>query len=140
MLPGLDVTDVLDDPDFLDTSLLVYRTNTSADGQGLGRSLPLWLPFSAVVIPDADDDLKQTLDGDMLDGTLTLYTRFPLTTGDGDGNQADRIRWGNGGPGVYRVIAARRWAYGQGYTQAIVTLADLNPTDLGAPNDTGHLG
>ncbi len=140
MLPGLDVTDVLDDPDFLDTTLLAYRANTQGDCDGLGQSAFVWVPFSAVVIPDKDSDLVQTPEGDSVHGTIKLFTRFPLTSGDGDGNQADRVRWGSGGPGVYRVTSSPRWAFGQGYTEATCTLADLNPTDFGEPDDTGHLG
>ena len=75
----------------------------------------------------------------MVQGNITVYTRYPLTTGDAN-SAADQIFWA-GAP--YTVIQTQPWQYGNGYTRAVCKLATVNPADPveGAPvHHAGALG
>jgi len=137
LLPGLDVTDVLDDPDFQDTSLRVFCTALDPRADGTVTAVGGWQDFTGVVSPDGGRDLVQLGEGDALDGAITIYTRFPLSTG-GLERAADRIQWGNGGPGTYTVVNAQPWQFGDGYVKALCKLADNNPSETEPPD--GYLG
>lgn len=132
----LDVTDVLDDPDFLDTTLALVRRVVAQQQDGTARGAGGPIPFAGVVIPDGGQELIQTPEGNQVQGDITIYTRTPLTAGDAN-YDADVVHW-NGS--AYRVIATKPWLYASAYTQAVASLADLNPEIVGttAP-DAGYL-
>lgn len=132
----LDVTDVLDDPDFLDTTLVLVRRVVAQQQDGTARGAGGPIPFAGVVIPDGGQELIQTPEGNQVRGDITVYTRTALTAGDAN-YDADVIHWSRA---AYRVIATKPWLYASGYTQAIAALTDLNPTPPGttAP-DAGYL-
>lgn len=137
--PTLDVTFVLDSPEFYDDTLTVYRSQTAVDEFGRAHNTGIWLPFAGVVTPDNGRDLRQDGTGEMRVGTITIYTRMPLT-GGGTEVASDRIRWGNGGPGNYVVINATPLAYGQGFTRAVCQLADVNTSYLTPGKGPGIYG
>ena len=132
----LDVTDVLDDPDFLDTTLVLVRRVVAQQQDGTARGAGGPLTFSGVVVPDGEQELVQTAEGNQVQGDITVFTRTALTAGDAN-YDADVVHW-NGA--AYRVIATKPWLFGQTYTQAICALTDLNPEIAGttAPN-AGYL-
>lgn len=130
----LDVSDVLDDPDFAST--IVVRPMASTIGEnGLAQATVGSNTVSAVVIPDGGDDLVQTGEGDAVQGDITIYTRWPLTTGDAE-RAADIVEWDGG---VYVLINAQAWRYGSGYYRAVAKLATLN-SEQAPPDDAGFLG
>lgn len=132
----LDVTDVLDDPDFCDTTLVLTRKVVAQQSDGLALGKGGQITFSGVVVPDGGQELIQTPEGNQVQGDITIFTRTALTTGDAD-YDADVVLW-NGA--AYRVVATKSWLFGQTYTQAICTLTDLNlkPPGTSAP-DAGYL-
>ena len=134
-MASLDVSDVLDDPDFLDTTLMLRPRAVTVGQDGIASSTDGWLPFAGVVIPDGGQDLIQSGEGDAVQGDITIYTRTELTAGDSQ-RAADTVLW-DGDP--YRVINAQAWRYGSGYFRAVCKLAILNSEQ--APNDdAGFLG
>lgn len=131
-----DVTDVLDDPDFVDTTLVLYRRLVAQGQDGTARGEGGSIRFSAVVDPNGGQELIQTPEGNQVRSDLTLYTRTALTAGDANFD-ADLVAW-NGN--TYRVIGTQSWLFGQTFTQAMCALTDMNPTLTGntAP-DAGYL-
>lgn len=134
-MANLDVSDVLDDPDFLDTTLQVRRGAVTMTQDGLGQSTAGWLPFAAVVIPDGGQDLIQTGEGNAVTGDITVYTRTELTAGD-ERREADLIIWDGD---TYRILNAQAWRYGSGYFRAVGQITTLNATQA-PPDDAGFLG
>ncbi len=132
----LDVTDVLDDPDFLDTTLVLVRRVVAQQQDGTARGAGGPIPFAGVVLPDGGQELIQTPEGNQVQGDITIYTRTALTAGDAN-LDADVVHW-NGA--TYRVIATKPWLFGQTYMQAVCALTDLNPTIAGTTlPDAGYL-
>lgn len=134
-MADLDVSDVLDDPDFAGTVTVTAREVQTDEG-GLARAYSGTIAVSAVVIPDGGPDLVQVGEGDAVQGDITLYTRHPLTAGDAQ-RAADTVWWA-GAP--YTVIQAQPWLYGQGYTRAVCKLTTNNPSPIGLRTDGGFLG
>lgn len=133
--PLQDVSDVLDDPDFQDTTLRLRPIAVTVGSNGLADGTSGGLSFSGVVIPDGGTDLIQTGEGDEVQGDITIYTRRPLTTGDAE-RGADTVLW-DGAP--YVVINAQPWRYGSGYFRVVCKLATLNPSQV-LQIDAGFLG
>ncbi|WCS27238.1 hypothetical protein LOK46_10595 [Methylobacterium sp. NMS14P] len=130
-MADLDVSDVLDDPDF-NTPITVLSSVEQVGSDGLAVAIeivPGGVVVMAVVIPDGGRDLIQSSAGDMIQGDITVYTRYPLTTGSRT-REPDVVFW-NGDS--YRIIQAKPWLFGDGYTQAICKLATIEPAD---PLDT----
>lgn len=88
----LDVTDVLLDPDFMDTGLMCERIAQSVNDDGMGVNTPTLIPFAAVVTNDSGDILERIAVGERIKGSITLHTKFTLQDG-ADGLTADVVRW-----------------------------------------------
>lgn len=134
-MADLDVSDVLDDPDF-NVTVDVVRTAVATMSSGLAEAQPAPVSIVAVVIPDAGMDLIQTGEGDAIQADITVYTRFDLTQGDALYG-ADIVYW-QGDP--YRVIRSQPYAFGSGYTRAACKLTSINPSPLSPPLAGGYLG
>lgn len=134
--PDLDVTDVLDDPDFRDDTLQVKRAVVLQADDGTADESAGWTNFSGVVHPAGGDDLVQTPEGDSVTGDIVIITRFPLSAGDGEMG-ADIVAYQGAN---HRVRNAKDWRYGQGFTEAVCTLMPANPTSLIERDGCGYLG
>lgn len=122
-MPTIDVSEVLTDPDFLD-SFTVTRTTESLTN---GINTPTTQTFEnvvGVVTADSHLNLQWTPEGTLVAGAITIYTQFRLTNGGGD-VQADCVTWhGNS----YTVENTNDWTgYGQGFIVATCTLNQVNP-------------
>jgi hypothetical protein len=123
--PLLDVSDVLDDPDFQDTTLTVRRSVVTVGAHGRGEASEQSLPFAGVVIQNDSGSLVRAPEGQYVRGSLTIYTRFPLTSGN-DTMDADVVQW-NGLD--FTVVNPIDWSsYGAGYIAAECQLVPLNAT------------
>ncbi|HDV6327448.1 TPA: hypothetical protein RJR39_003541 [Burkholderia cenocepacia] len=90
----LDVTDVLLDPDFMDTGLLCNRMTQIVDERGRAANAVTALPFAAVVTSDLGDILTRLAEGSRITGSMTLHTSFRLRDGGPDGTaDADEVVW-----------------------------------------------
>lgn len=125
-MPMLDVSGVLDDPDFNQT-ITVTRTLKSVNDQGEVTTTSTSQDITAVVAPITANELARLPDAEQLSGGCTVYCRYPLFSGHGD-YTADTVLC-NGSQ--YVVISVDNWeAFGGGYVTARCAL--LNMRDDGS--------
>ncbi|WP_248322031.1 hypothetical protein [Caballeronia sp. Sq4a] len=114
-MPLLDVSDLLTDPDFVDTSLTCTRSAQTVGDDGMAVNAPTVTPFSGVVTNDSGDQLRRRPDGTMIEGSITIHTRFQLIDGK-TGFDADIVTWQGR---QYTVVNVRDWStYGRGFVAA----------------------
>lgn len=131
----LNVSDVIDDPDFRSTGVLI-RSLVDVSAYGLAQATSAGTPFEGVFWQGNGTGLVQTGEGDWIEGDLMIITRFPLDTGRRE-VAADGVVFQNL---PYTITNAQLWAFGDGFTQATCKLASINPSLLPRANDGGYLG
>lgn len=89
----LDVTDVLLDPDFMDTGLVCKRFVQNVNDRGRAENTQTSMTFAAVVTSDKGDILERIAGGERKKGSITIHTMFRLTAGDGEDSIADVVTW-----------------------------------------------
>lgn len=113
-MPLLDVTDVLDDPDFK-TTFVVKRTTQTVNNYGEAVETVVSSTQSGVVFPTSGKELFRKADAESVGGDIMVVTKFRLTTG-GSGVAADIIVWGGN---EWTVMRTKDFSeYGQGFIQA----------------------
>lgn len=132
---GLDLVDVLFDPDFRTDGIPWRPRFAEVDRDGRTRPLPGGQTIGGVLFPATGDELVQKDDGDHAAGSLTLITEAPISAGDG-GRGGDQIEWEGG---VYTAVATKAWPYAAGFFEVTLHLAEINPTDGIEPRDAGAL-
>ncbi|EMQ2227341.1 head-tail adaptor [Citrobacter freundii] len=126
-MPFLDVTEVLTDPDFCDTSLVCHRQVQTRDEYNFPVNTPQDIPFSGVVTVDRSLEAKRMAAGQNINGAILIVTQFRLTQGQ-PGYDADTVTYQGR---EYRVTFVDPYtAYGAGFVQAHCELVDF---DGGAP-------
>ncbi|AOI65553.1 hypothetical protein WS51_18295 [Burkholderia territorii] len=119
----LDVTDVLLDPDFMDTGLLCNRMTQTVDAHGRAQNAVASTPFSAVVTSDKGDILHRNADGSRIIGSITLHTMFRLMDGSA-GHDADEVVWAGR---TYTVVNVNDYShFGRGFVCATCDLKPLS--------------
>lgn len=126
-MADLDVSDVLEDPDFYTGGLLLLRGGAPLDQPSA--------TFEAVVDPSGGRDLVQTPEGERVRGQLALITRQDLTAGDA-ALPADIVVFRTL---PYRVLKAMPYPYGSGFTHAVLALASFNPGGPAGENEPDAL-
>ena len=119
----LDVTDVLLDPDFMDTGLVCERIAQTVNDDGMGVNAPTLIPFAAVVTNDSGDILERIAVGERIKGSITLHTKFTLQDG-ADGLTADVVQWRGRRFTVSNVSDYSH--FGQGFVAATCDLIPLS--------------
>lgn len=135
-MASLDVSDVLDDPDFRRDDLVLIRRYVEMQDDGLATGLPGAILFSGVVIPDGGKDLVQTPEGNMVSGDVTVFTRLMLSAGTGE-TDADLIDVDGD---RYHVVNAQPYRFGSGYTRAVCKQITINQTMIDGQGSGGFLG
>jgi galactose-6-phosphate isomerase len=121
-MPFLDVSDVLLDPDFCDTSLICQRNVLITDSDGRGNIVPHTFPFAAVVTSDRGERLQRGVIGEHASTTIIVITRFGLRDA-GSGYTADIVQW-NGKR--YTVTKTNDYStYGIGFIESICEMIPL---------------
>jgi hypothetical protein len=124
--PSLDLTEVLDSTEFIDTFDVVCRNQTVSSGGIASDALTTHTDVYGIVIPNDSINLIVTEEGERISGSITIYTRHALTDGRKSGRDADLVRWGGR---EFIVHSVGPWIhFGQGWTQAICLLHTVNPT------------
>ncbi|WP_261524057.1 hypothetical protein [Burkholderia multivorans] len=119
----LDVTDVLLDPDFMDTGLLCNRMTQTVDDHGRAQNTVASTPFAAVVTSDKGDILHRNADGSRIIGSITLHTMFRLLDGS-VGQDADEVVWAGR---TYTVVNVNDYShFGRGFVCATCDLKPLS--------------
>jgi hypothetical protein len=127
----LDMTDILLDTDFV-TRIQVARTLVTVNNDGLRvQSQPQLFANVVAIVTMADDlNLLRQPEGERLDGSITIHTRFRLTDGKTPlspslNADADIVTY-QGRP--YTVASVGDWSqWGQGFIMAVATLTKVNP-------------
>ncbi|QYY30242.1 hypothetical protein K2O51_22995 [Cupriavidus pinatubonensis] len=119
----LDVTDVLLDPDFMDTGLVCNRMTQTVDDHGRATNTVTATPFAAVVTSDKGDILHRNADGSRIIGSITVHTTFRLSDGSA-GQDADEIVWQGR---TYTVANVNDYShFGRGFVCATCDLKPLS--------------
>ena len=132
-MPLLDVSDVLMDPDFLDTSLICHRQIQTVDVDNFPTNTPQDIPFSGVVTVDRSLEAKRMAAGQNINGAILIVTQFRLTQGQPETNSAPRLDADivTYSGRDYRVTFVDPYTrYGAGFVQAHCELLDF---DGGSP-------
>lgn len=132
-MPFLDVSDVLMDPDFLDTSLVCHRQIQTVDADNFPTNTPQDIPFSGVVTVDRSLEAKRMAAGQNINGAILIVTQFRLTQGQPETNSAPRLDADivTYSGRDYRVTFVDPYTrYGAGFVQAHCELLDF---DGGSP-------
>jgi hypothetical protein len=111
-MANLNVSDVLDDPDF-NSMFQVARRLRGVGDDGRSAVTETILTLNGVVQPMNSRDLERLAQGDRLNGGITVWCREPLITA-GESHLADEILWGGS---RYQVVLCNVWEYGEGYRQ-----------------------
>ena len=121
-MPMLDVTEVLFDPDFMDTTLVCHRQVQTVDGDNFPINTPQDIPFSGVVTVDRSLQAQRMAAGQNIGGAILIVTTFRLTQGQ-PGLDADTVTY-NGRE--YRVTFVDPYvSYGAGFVQAHCELLEF---------------
>lgn len=132
-MPLLDMSDVLLDPDLLDTSLVCHRQIQTVDADNFPTNTPQAIPFSGVVTVDRSLEAKRMAAGQNINGAILIVTQFRLTQGQPETDtdprlDADIVTYSGRD---YRVTFVDPYTrYGAGFVQAHCELLDF---DGGAP-------
>lgn len=118
-MANLDVSDVLYDPDFVDTTLVCLRRTQTVDSYGRAQEQTQSIPFQGVVTANEGDTLDVTAEGARVAGSITITTPFTLHMG-GTTAGADYVQW-------------------QGTTYIIVNVYDYSTYGRGFVKATGQL-
>lgn len=122
-MPLLDVSDVLLDPDFCDTTLQCERYTASVDSKGRGTKTQTLVGFAGVITSDRGERLVRNAVGEHATDTISVITRFKLRDA-GTGVTADIVRW-NGSR--FTVISVNDYStYGRGFVEAICEMIPLS--------------
>lgn len=126
-MPLLDVTEVLLDPDFVDTTLVCHRQIQSRDDDNFTTNTQQDIPFSGVVTVDRSLEARRMTAGQNISGAILIVTKFRLTQGQ-PGLDADVVTYRGR---EYRVTFVDPYtAYGAGFVQAHCELMEF---DGGSP-------
>ncbi|ASL91618.1 head-tail adaptor [Serratia marcescens] len=126
-MPLLDVTEVLLDPDFVDTTLVCHRQIQERDDDNFTTNTQQDVPFSGVVTVDRSLEARRMAAGQNINGAILIVTQFRLTQGQ-PGLDADIVTYRGR---EYRVTFVDPYtAYGAGFVQAHCELMEF---DGGSP-------
>lgn len=124
-MPTLDVTDVLLSPEFLDTTLVVKRSEQTIDNDGFAQNTVTQTQFAGVVTVDRSLEARRMQAGQVINGAILIVTTYRLTSGN-TGVDADIVTYRGRD---YRVTFVDPYtAYGAGFVQAH---CELQPFDGG---------
>lgn len=134
-MPFLDVTEVLTDPDFCDTSLICHRQVQTVDEDNFPVNTPQDIPFSGVVTVDRSLEARRMEAGQNISGAILIVTQFRLTQGQPGTDStlrldADIVTYSGRN---YRVTFVDPYTrYGAGFVQAHCELVEF---DGGVPDE-----
>jgi hypothetical protein len=120
-MASLDVSDVLDDPDF-NSAFTIIRATATVDNSGMNQITSTTSQAIGVIQPATQGDLDRLPDAARQTGSIKLYTRFRLNI-DALGVQSDRILWDGS---TYTVNTSNSWLYGAGYYESLAVLTTLS--------------
>lgn len=118
----IDVSDVLLDPDFMDTGIVCNRTAVIVGNNGRSQETKTSTPFAGVVTTNSGLNMDRRPDGTLIKGAINIHTKFALISGNTE-TKADEIVWQGKTYIVSQVLDNLH--YGQGFVKAICELKPL---------------
>ncbi|OEY95987.1 hypothetical protein BJD20_12825 [Acinetobacter proteolyticus] len=118
----LDVSDVLLDPDFMDTGIVCNRTAVIVGNNGRSQETITTTTFAGVVTTNSGLNMDRRPDGTLIKGAINIHTKFALSSGNTE-TKADEIVWQGKTYIVSQVLDNLH--YGQGFVKAICELKPL---------------
>ncbi len=120
-MPLLDVSDVLDDPDF-QTTVVLKRSGGTVGSDGRATYATTTSTIAAVVTAANGMNLARGADGRTSQGSITIHTRQMLYSGE-DGTEPDVIEWrGN----EWTVVVVNDFSeYGAGFVSATAEIRSV---------------
>lgn len=120
-MPDLDVSDILDDPDFA-TSFTVKRNVATTGANGRATYTATETPTTGVVTSDAGQNLSRTADARNAVGRIMIHTKFFLYSGE-DATEADIIVWRGR---EWTIIVVNDYSeYGLGFVSAVAEIRSI---------------
>lgn len=113
----IDVTELLDDPDFVTGNLVVISRAQSVNASGRTENTEVRTTFSGVVFPGTGNMMLRTPDGERVTGDISIVTRHYLTDGIGQGRTADVVEYAGGQYIVKNTFDYSNW--GRGFVMAV---------------------
>lgn len=123
----IDVTELLDDPDFVAGNLVAISRAQAVNNAGRTENTEVRTAFSGVVFPGTGNLLVRGPDGERVSADMAVVTMHPLSAGSA-GNPADEVVWRGSRYTVKSVQDYSNW--GAGF---VLALCDLIPVSGGAP-------
>jgi galactose-6-phosphate isomerase len=125
MPPQLDVTDVLDDPDFNDFFSVRRPALVATSGGTATETDQTFTQCVGVVTPASPADVQLLPEGSFQQGVISIITKFRLQSGKGVDFAPDIVYWHGT---AYTVMSISDWSgFGVGFIQAVARLRELNP-------------
>lgn len=118
----LSLAEIVQDPDF-QQSFIINRISCDWDAGGILQTTEQKLLVSGIITPQKTRDMKQTPQGDQLEGNIDVYTNEPIYTTqlgpvNEDSRLSDEVEWRND---RYRILSVENFA-DFGYYHAVATL------------------
>ncbi len=121
-MANLDVSDVLCDPDLVDTGLVCVRSTETLSAGGIASFTPTNQRFAGVVTSDQGKTLERQAAGERVEGSIRIITRFALQDGAA-GQTADTVLWRGR---TYTVAQVQDYSnFGRGFVQAKCDLLQI---------------
>ncbi|WP_407323587.1 hypothetical protein [Acinetobacter pittii] len=121
-MANLDVSDVLLDPDFMESGIICKRTEVIVGNNGRSQEMITKALFSGVVTTNNGIKMDRRADGTLIKGAINIHTQFALIAGDKN-TKADEVVWKGKTYIVSQVLDNLH--YGQGFIKAICELKPL---------------
>lgn len=116
----LDMSDVLNDPDFSQT-FTVTRSVETVNLKGRGETSLEVIPASGVLVPATPRQLARLPEADRSSEIIAVYSREPLTPGS-DTFKPDLVTWRGRN---YRVVSLDDYADYGGWCVALAAACDM---------------
>lgn len=125
----LDVSEILTDPDFVESFTVVRRTE-NVNNYGMAILTLEGFAAKGVITAAGPNDLKRLPEAQLQDRTLSVVSRFQFF-GASVGYQPDLIQWRSG---LYIVAVLDLYPhFGRGFTQVIAPSIDLQDYPIPKP-------
>ena len=121
-MPELDVSELMDDIDFVETRLVCLRMAQTVGANGLAVNAPVPIPFLGIVTQVKGNVLNRDAAGEIITGSILICTRFRLLDGK-SGFTADTVLRQTRQYAVSEVLPYSK--FGQGFVEATCTLLPL---------------
>jgi galactose-6-phosphate isomerase len=127
-MPLLDVTDVLDDPDFNDFFSVRRPALVATSGGTAAETDQTFTQCVGVVTPASAADMQLLPEGSFQQGVISIITKFRLQSGKGVDFGPDIVYWHGAS---YTVMHVGDWSgFGVGFVEAVARLRELNPPSV----------